>query len=535
MKKPLFSQTFTAAVARANPFNEVELDVVFRHESGQSWKVPAFWRGGKRWEVRFYAPLPGCYEARTHCSDPADSGLHAITFDFTISDAAYEHPLYRHGRLKTEERRFVYEDGTPFTWLGDTWWMALGRMDTQEIAELAKLRKEQGFTLVQLVAGLFPDMAPFDPRGGGEEGFVWQKGFEAVNPAWFDEADKKLEQIIDAGLTPVILGGWGYYLGFMGEERMRRHWRYLIARWGAWPVIWVAAGEVSMPWYLSQNREREHRALKEGWSRMCAYIRQIDPYDRLLSAHPSHMAHRELSDPSSLDFEMLQTGHGDEESVRSAAITVAEAQREVSNKPVVMAEVTYEGILGRNGADVVEKAFWVSILNGASGFTYGANGIWQVNRPDRPFGKSPSGGDWGKTPWREAMTLPGAQRVGAGMRFLQEMSELPLTPCEQNAWPFGKQETLEGPFFARNGKRLLVCYGSDGGFLRRIFGFRFHDLLPNSRYRIDCFNPQTGEKTFLKTVVSDQKGDLVVRHRFLAKSRVLALVLEPTDKKSTLY
>ena len=43
----------------------------------------------------------------------------------------------------------------------------------------------------------------------------------------------------------------------MGEEMMKAHWRYLIARYGAWPVVWCAAGEANLPWYLAEGSTQE--------------------------------------------------------------------------------------------------------------------------------------------------------------------------------------------------------------------------------------------------------------------------------------
>jgi hypothetical protein len=58
------------------------------------------------------------------------------------------------------------------------------------------------------------------------------------------------------------------------------------------------------------------------------------------------------------------------------------------------------------------------MMNGTAGHTYGANGIWQCNRPGDPHGKSPHGGTYGTIPWNEAMRLPGSEQVGFGKRFL---------------------------------------------------------------------------------------------------------------------
>jgi len=64
------------------------------------------------------------------------------------------------------------------------------------------------------------------------------------------------------------------------------------------------------------------------------------------------------------------------------------------------------------------------MMNGAAGHTYGANGIWQVNRKGQPHGPSPTVGSpptgYGTIAWDEAMHLPGSQQVGLGKKLLQQ-------------------------------------------------------------------------------------------------------------------
>ncbi len=89
--------------------------------------------------------------------------------------------------------------------------------------------------------------------------------------------------------------------------------------------------------------------------------------------------------------------------------------------PVVNGEVCYEALLGRIPAEVPRLMFWACVLSGAAGHTYGANGIWQVNRKDQPYGKSPHGGDYGHLPWDEAMKLPGSGQLGMAKRLLEKV------------------------------------------------------------------------------------------------------------------
>jgi hypothetical protein len=63
-------------------------------------------------------------------------------------------------------RHFAYADGSPFFWLGDTWWMGLTKRLTwpEDFQQLTADRRAKGFTVIQIVAGLYPDMPAFDER-----------------------------------------------------------------------------------------------------------------------------------------------------------------------------------------------------------------------------------------------------------------------------------------------------------------------------------------------------------------------------------
>ncbi|MFY9910311.1 MAG: DUF5060 domain-containing protein, partial [Candidatus Sulfotelmatobacter sp.] len=51
----MFEWTFASQKKYADPFNDVDVDVVFTR-GGESWRVPTFWRGGNKWTVRFAPP-----------------------------------------------------------------------------------------------------------------------------------------------------------------------------------------------------------------------------------------------------------------------------------------------------------------------------------------------------------------------------------------------------------------------------------------------------------------------------------------------
>jgi hypothetical protein len=274
--------------------------------------------------------------------------------------------------------------------------------------------------VVQIVAGLYPDMGAFDDRGRNEVGFPWQRDYSRVNPEYFDAADRRLACLVDHGISPCVVGAWGYHLPWLGVERMKKHWRYLAARYGSWPVVWCVAGEGTMPYYLSKKPQEESQFQKRGWTEVARYLRRVDPFHRMITIHPSTSARDTLEDPSLLDFDMLQTGHGDRGSIPSTIRAIRRSREARPVMPTVVGEVCYEGILETCFEEVQRFMVWTSYLSGTGGHTYGANGIWQVNRRGQPYGPSPHGGDWGSRPWDDAMILPGSRQAGLAKRFLEK-------------------------------------------------------------------------------------------------------------------
>ena len=510
--------SFIAAKQYQDPFNEVELTVCFqRTGGGAEQRVPAFWAGGQTWRVRFSAALTGIYRFRSECSNIADTGLNAQEGEFKVVAYKGKNPLYQHGPVKVAEdqRHFAHADGTPFFWLGDTWWMGLCQRLAwpQDFRALAKDRVKKGFSVIQIVAGLYPDMPAFDARGANEAGFPWTQGYGTVNPAYFDAADQRIQHLVDAGLMPCIVGCWGYFLPWLGVDKMKKHWRHLVARYGSYPVTWCLAGEGTMPYYLSKNAEADALAQKQGWTELARYMHSIDPYAHPVTIHPSSSARLCVEDAHVLDYDMLQTGHGDRSSLPNTVKQVRSSYRAQPVMPVVEGEVSYEGIGAYCGPELQRWMFWACILNGAAGFTYGANGIWQFNTRKQAYGPSPHGMTWGNTPWEDASRLAGSAHVGAAKRFLEGLPWWKLEPHPEwvepgwqdglNELPFtcGKHDV---PLAAGIPGKLRIIYIPMGTGLKLVKGFE-----RGVRYHLDLLDPLTGAETAVGEVTVDEAGNWI--------------------------
>jgi hypothetical protein len=168
---------FQSGKSSRDPFNEVLLDVAVTCPDGTTLTMPTFCAGENTWWVRFASTQPGTHRYRTICNDTGNSDLHGCEGVIEVAPYQGDNPLFQHGplRMSQNRRHFEHRDGTPFLWLADTWWMGLcKRLEfPQEFQLLAADRLHKGFSVIQIVAGLYPDMPPFDPRGANEAGFPW--------------------------------------------------------------------------------------------------------------------------------------------------------------------------------------------------------------------------------------------------------------------------------------------------------------------------------------------------------------------------
>lgn len=496
---------FSSGKVYRDPFNEVELDVIFTDPDGEEKRVPAFWAGEQIWLVRYASPKVGKHRYQTVCSDESNHDLHGQEGVLEVSPYEGNNPLLKHGPLRVSANRRYLEhyDGTPFFWLGDTWWMGLcKRLGFDEFRLLTADRVAKRFTVIQIVAGLYPDMPAFDERGANEAGFPWEKDFTRINPAYFDMADLRIGLLVRSGLVPCIVGCWGYYLTWMGLDKMKQHWRYLVARYGAYPVVWCLAGEGTMPYYLSMNREQESAFQKRGWTEIGRYLRQIDPYHHPITIHPTDTARNMVEDETVIDFDMLQTGHRDRASIPNTVRLVTNAYNRTPTMPVINGEVCYEGIGEACRQELQRFIFWVCILSGAAGFTYGANGIWQVNRKEQPFGPSPHGMSYGDTPWEEAYRLPGSAQLGIAKRFLERYEWWRFEPHPEWVEPHWSEQNFFAPYAAGIPNEVRIIFLPFFTPSATVKGIE-----REGEYRAFLFNPTNGHEHDIGIVTPDENGN----------------------------
>ena len=135
--------------------------VTFTGTSGAArdmrYTLAAFWDGGKTWKARFAPPAPGEWSWSSASKDP---GLAAATGKIKVAEwtegEKQANPA-RRGFIRVSQkgpragRYFEYADGTPFLWIGDTWWNWTKRgIQFSSFQKLADDRAVKGFTVGQV-------------------------------------------------------------------------------------------------------------------------------------------------------------------------------------------------------------------------------------------------------------------------------------------------------------------------------------------------------------------------------------------------
>ena len=179
-----------------------------------------------------------------------------------------------------------------------------------------------------------------------------------------------------------------------------------------------------------------------------AHIRALDPNKHPITIHPTQFGRQQVDDPAVLDFEMLQTGHSGYTSLANTLNSLEKSLAADPTLPVVIGEVNYEGIMEASREEIQRFIFWTAMLSGAMGHTYGANGIWQVNGREAPYGLSPHGSSWGNRPWDEAAPLPGSGQLGLAKRLLERYPWQQFQPHPEWVEPHQEPEKRMLPYAA---------------------------------------------------------------------------------------
>lgn len=488
--------TFLAEHTYTNPFRDVELRAEFHAPDGTTLLVPGFWDGEQTWKVRFAPTIGGDWSWRSLCSASSDGGLHGqegIISAVPWPLSAIEENPTRRGfvQVHSSGRYFAFADGTPFYWLGDTFWSGFHKRCTVEhdFPLYLRDRQEKGFTVIQILVGR-PIAEEGDSsywegetnkRGMSNEGGVpYTRRYDLINPTYFQHFDRKLRMMTEAGFIPCLFGAWGYDLAKISVASFQEYWRYVIARYAAYNVFWCISGE----YYYTPDAEL--------WRQVGQCVHEYDPYQHPTSAHAiaPHSGSTHYQRDEWYDFNLLQVGHV--QTFRKLYETLPLADYHMQpTKPAIMSESWYENHESTfkeastrfNDRDIRYTAY-VSLLQGCIGQTYGAHGVWSWASPEDAAGSRYN------TPasWKHDLSLPGSVQMKHLRALMQEVHWWELEPHPE--WVSSTDAAI---FCAALADREYLVYAPYGA-TRIMLCIPCTGVSQNADdYTARWFNPRTGE------------------------------------------
>ena len=489
-----------------NPFLDVDVTCTFIHrDTNTSIFLSGFWKKDNVWTVRFAPTLLGVWDYTVTSNDA--SLCVSGTVDCITNDGITEIDRRGFVRIRENSRFFEYSDGTPFYWLGDTHWQSpdLERLDECncpgcECGSMFKhsvdKRAAQGYNVFQT----YPSAADNDGGGGKRVCKWWSKPYTVINPDSFNENfDKKMEYLLEKGFTVAL--GFGVHCstpGVMGHA-LKDFARYVVARYAAYPIIWILGQEVDMP-YLHGNMD-SHNCYLEAAETIYKYDGYRHPSGTHMCATPYDSIRDNKNVTCSYEYESapwhnfwaLQQGHHNQ--VLRDLIKYEDYYLK-SKKPYVETECYYED-LSLGGPDFnnfygsARNGAWMSNLCGSVGFTYGVQGVWGMR-----WSKKKEDGGWVDTyncePWYMGLEKPGGYEMVYMKEFFENVDFTRLTPAFYSEG-FATFSDREKAVMAHDGNSLLIVYlyGND-----KITG-SFKRLRYDKIYKEYWFDPRCGKYIYI--------------------------------------
>lgn len=424
--------------------------------------------------------------------------LTAICIVFICTSFSQEKPWQgasadlSHGRLKVSDnnRFLVFEDGTPFFYLGDTGWELFHRLDKKETEKYLENRRAKGFTVIQAVA-----LAELDglnsPNAEGDKPLIDNDPLKP-NEAYFEHVDWVIKKAAEKGLFIGLLPTWG--------DKVDK-------RWGIGPVIFNTDNAFKYGQWIG-NRYKDFANIiwinggdRDGggentpvWNALAEGIKSVDK-NHLMTYHPwGERSSSEWFHKSKwLDLNMCQTGHGQRSYAIYKRIIVNDYNR-VPVKPCFDGEPRYEDhpvgwnpdVLGWFNDEDIRQALYWNLFSGSFGHTYGCHPIWQMKTPDRePVGLV-------RNNWFDVLDLPGAWDLIHARRLIESRPFLSRIPDQSLIVPSYYPET--DFVVATRGEGYAFIYYPTGWSAEIVL-----DKIGAEKIKAWWFDPRTGEANPVET------------------------------------
>lgn len=559
----------TAGKDYENPYTDVECWIELKGP-GFDKRIYGFWDGGQRFKVRLLATSPGEWTWKSGASVTDDAGLNGKSGSFTAiswTDAEIAANPNRRGFIRSTKNghAFEYADGTPFFFLGDTWWAAgswrypltghtadpdwVPGPDGLSFENVVEYRKKQGYNSLAMIA-CYPNWAVdeypseyVDANGTGIRQ-AWEKfgtptakdmhdeagnrpfslsdngpmaDFDQINPAYFQSLDKKMDYLASVGFVPFLETvrrdhgpSWKAY--FEWPASFVRYIQYINARYGAHNLIFSPIHLDWIPPVHSLSGDEFNDAII-AWFQQYGGLPFGQPVTTLIdgATHVTYGAGGKVP---------WLTMHSVGNSPRNHGFYpwIEDQFRLNPPKPSANLEPYYPGwdhvyhntVAGEKPAPGSERdnyfgrtQAWGSVLSGGlAGHIYGTGAYCGSTIGEEKGSR--------RFIW-EAIEYPAGEQVGFLRQFLEseDAAYQELQLASENLHPGKGRHShpggLDGWAFMMRlpDQKLAMLYFENGCEIPAISG-----LLPESEYRLDWFDPILGEWLEVRGQKTDPHGIL---------------------------
>jgi len=532
------------------PVYECTLDLELTNGT-VTYNIPGFWDGKSVWKVRFVCPSAGTWTYKTTCSNTADTGLHNITGTVNCKEYTGALDIYKHGFVttKADTRNFVYADGTPFFYLGDTHWGMAGEK-LANFQEVVKKRCEQGFTVIQSE----PLAAAFDLADGISATDI--SGLKKFDEYFFEIADKGLVHanaslFFPSKMVEFIKKYGGYSSVSMGNAidasnskmaemydindtvkvELERLCRYWCARYSAFPVMWTLGQEVDNDfyWNATTSAHTDWSYINNPYIYVANYTAKYDAYKSPLSAHQEGMNTTNASQSAFRNVEAHTWYAAQWKWPRFNAMLDFSYQKDYwfngQGKPCVNYEGYYCYLWTKNMGARAQG--WMSYTNGTFGYGWGGQDTWyysnsydedKTSQYDRVDIITPE--EKKNATWQDSLEYESTYQMGYMRTFLSE--------TVGDWWNLIPRFDDNAYFVPASSKVLYCCSGNEDNSKIVMYFYNFSDssiaeipnsteaeakqtgtvksLKPNEEYVFVWFNPVTGKKTSGGSFIASADG-----------------------------
>jgi hypothetical protein len=273
----VYETTLTAATDSVNPYAAVEAVATVQRPNGTRLQLPLFWDGGRTWKLRLSPDAVGEWRWSVRSDD---AGLHGK------SGAFHCEPSDRRGGIQPMAGypyHFEWQNGTPCWFCGDTAWAlytdnAEEKHNRETVQHYLDVRSKQGFNVIHSML-----ISEADWGNAGGMPFI-DLAAERINPAYWREVDARVRYLTEKGLVAGLVLAWTdkgksnqSWQHFPSDEACLRYARYIVARYSAFPVFFIIAGE----WAMTNDDAAAHRL----YEKIGAEVRKSDPHNRMRAVH----------------------------------------------------------------------------------------------------------------------------------------------------------------------------------------------------------------------------------------------------------